>query len=254
MAVRTTRVYRADRVEPLRWVLSIDGEPQSDHRSYRAAVQHARALERRFRTKGALLRNMSILVVCLVALALVVEFRHVANPDREPARAFVERMEGLARAAVSGSVVEPGDGIRAAPFLLEVGTEGTQEVWVVTGEFDEDCYLIRWRPGEAPFVAVLAPRLPCEPGPAALSSALDAYERVAVQLFDDRPIDWDPVLPEPENLAVWFYPVVFAAGFVTLRTLVSLSIIAIQRGVPTPAIPVERWEPGDQPQRSATSR
>jgi hypothetical protein len=198
-------------------------------------------------------RNGITLLVCLIAVGLVVEFRHVANPDYDPARAFVERMEAEARATIAGSVVEPDGDIRAASFLLEVGTAGEQEVWVITGDFGGDCYLIRWRPGEAPFVAVLAPRHPCEPGPAALSTAADGFERVAVQLFADRPIDWDPVLPAEENLAVWFFPVVFVTAFLVLRTLVSISIIAIQRGVPTPAIPVERREPGDQRQRSVTS-
>jgi hypothetical protein len=247
VAGRRSRIYRADRVAPDRWVLSVDGDPESEHRSYRAAVQAARAFERRVRTKSTIVRNSVVLVAALAALVLVVDFRLVSNPDHEEARTFVDRMESAYRSAESG-VLDVADleaeagGLAGAAYALEVGTQGELLVRVIVGEFLDDCYLIRWDSGDPPFVAVLSPRLACQPGSHTLNLSPSAYERIAVQLFPDRPIEWDPVLPSAMNLALWFFPAVFVLGFVMLRALVSLSIVAIQRGVPVPQVPVERTE------------
>lgn len=253
MAGWRQRSYRADRVDRSRWTLTIDGKEHSDHQSFEAAVQEAKAVERRRRTRRAFLGRGVIIVSSVAVLALVVGSRQVTNPDYGPARDHVERMEAAYRAVLAGADVgQIGDGLLGAVFRLEVGATGAEPVWVITGAFGGDCYLLRWRSAGPPFVAVLAPRFTCEPGRDALSSAADAYDRVAVQLVPGRPIDWAPVLPDPYNLTPWFYPAVFVLGFVVLRTLVGVSIIVIQKGVPPGTVPVERREIWTQPQSDST--
>jgi hypothetical protein len=239
------RTYRAVRVEERRWDLHVDGVVRSGHRGYREAERAAEVDDRRRRTRRTAIRHTAILAGAAALLIPVLLLREVPNPDFAPARDFADRMEEAYRnvdggsAAIDSFSIE-ADGYRGNVFEIDRGGV-TADYRVLVGEYDGDCYVIRWVQDEVPFVARMLPRYPCEPGDPALSFVPSAFEEIAVNVSADGPLNWEPVLPAEVKLATWFFPATFALLLVVMQQLVSLSLLAI-RGIPTRKVAVERVE------------
>jgi len=237
------RTYRAVRVDDQRWELRVDGAYHSSHNGFRDAERVAAAIDRRSRTKMAVVRHTLILAAASLVLMPVLLFREVANPAYGPARTFADHIEGAYRAVNAGEAEVTdfsliSDGFEGGVFTIDRGGV-VADYQVLTGEHEGDCYVVRWRQGRVPFVARLLPRYPCALGEPALSFNPAEFEALAHNTSGNSPLDWDPVLPPQIKIATWVWPAAIALFYVVLQQLVSLSLVFI-RGVPRRPMNVER--------------
>jgi hypothetical protein len=189
-----------------------------------------------------LVPHILILAAASLLLAPVLIFREVANPAYEPARTFADRMEHAYRAvnAEEAEITDfaiSKDGFEGGLFTIDRGGV-VADYRLLVGVFEDDCYLVRWRQGRAPFVARLLPRYPCAAGDPALSFDPAGFEAVAINTSAEDPPSWEGVLPAQIQIATWVLPAVIALLYIVLRQLVSLSLVFI-RGVPTRPVDVE---------------
>ena len=136
----------------------------------------------------------------------------------------------MAEDGVAGDVFEVDRGGTVANYNVLASTHGNQ------------CYIIRWVRFEVPFVGRLLPRYSCEPGQPALNFHQSGWEAIAVNLFSNRPLEWQLVLPDPIELAPWFFPAALVLLVLLLQQSISLSMVFLK---PTPIrkVDVERIDP-----------
>ncbi len=248
--------YRAVRVEAQRWELRVDGVDRSSHQGFRAAELAAASIDRRSRTRSSLLRHTLILAAAFLLLAPVLIFREVTNPDYGPARDFADQIEraygalNAGEAAITDFSLE-ADGFEGGVFEIDRGGV-VADYLVLTGEHEGDCYLVRWRQNNVPFVARLLPRYPCIPGDQTLSFNPAEFEALGSNTSADGPLGWARVLPPETQIATWVLPAVIVLIYIMLQQLVSLSLVLI-RGIPPRRVNVEQInETGDGPTSPST--
>ncbi|MBU1865267.1 MAG: hypothetical protein KKE89_02535 [Actinobacteria bacterium] len=237
--------YAADRTAA-GWELRADGRLISAHRTFSKAVDAAGSHDRDRRRNRAVVQRIVVVALAGVLLIPVLTKREVDNPAYPPARALADRMEAAYRAVDGGmadieSFDAAADGFSGAVF--EVSRAGvTADYNVLAGRNESDCYLIRWVRFEVPFVARLLPRYECVPGQPMLNFSPSAYEAIAVNLATNRPLEWQPVLPDPIDLAPWFFPAMILLLVGLLQQMITLSMLYLKPTPPTP-VTVQRVEP-----------
>ena len=195
------------------------------------------------------MRHTLILAAAFLMLAPVLIFREVANPDYGPARDFADQIERAYRALNAGEAMITdfsidSDGFEGGVFEIDRGGV-VADYLVLTGEHEGDCYVVRWRRDNVPFVARLLPRHPCVPGDQTLSFNPADFEALGSNTSADGPLGWVRVLPPETQIATWVLPAVIVLIYIVLQQLVSLSLVFI-RGIPPRPVSVERIdETGD---------
>ena len=202
------------------WELRAGDDFISQHRTFSEAVSAAGKHDRDRRRKRSVLLRGGVVVVCVALLIPVTTWREVDNPAYPEAREMADSMEEAYREVDDGlvdiaSFTQETDGFSGGTFRLSrSGVESDYNV--LAGDHKGDCYVIRWVRFEVPFVARLLPRFECEPGGATLNFSPTAFEEIAINLTSTHALEWQPVIPEPISLALWFFPAVLtllAVGF-----------------------------------------
>jgi hypothetical protein len=241
------RRYRAVRLEGSTWSLEVDGAAVSTHSGYRDAVRAAEADDLRRRRLGAVLLRVSLIAAAGLLLIPVMVWREIPNDAYPPAREFADRMEAAYRDVDAGRVDIGSFTVDEDGFVGDLRTLDrggvVADYRLLIGEHDGDCYLIRWVRFEVPFVARLLPRYECAPGSPPYNPSPSAYEAIAVNLTNQPPLNWVPVLPDEQALAGWFFPAVIVLLAGIIQQLVSLSLVFLKGPRPRP-VRVERVEPG----------
>ncbi len=211
--------YEIRLVEPGRWELLRGGIRHSLHKTASAARSTAARSEGLRRLRLVLLHKGVLILLVGLGIGLATGFRTMPNPDRGPAVGFTDRLGAAYLAVVAGdgdldSFRLESDGFKGATvdgppaFGIETGESQPADpvrISLLIGELEGTCYSVRWEEPEWPVAGILRPDLPCTPVSKAGMSP--SYVRTASST-QPRVVYWDPLLPEPQLQAGWFFPVV----------------------------------------------
>lgn len=185
--------------------------------------------DRAARIRRAAIRDATTVIVLGLVVVVAWQYRLGPDPDHPPAVAGVAELERRLVAWEQDALHVPttptdlGGGVRGA----RIERDDFRDRWVLVADAGERCYALWWDELGVRRGRQVPASVPCEPAEAVTTIRDGRTQSVTWQ--PDEPIDWSPVVPDPQRQRLWFLPVLFISGAIISSRVIHLALLAMSR-------------------------